>query len=97
MVIDYRKLNEVTKPDKYPMPEITDILANLGRNKYFSTLDLKSGFHQIHLRKDDMEKTSFSLNNGKYEFTRLAFGMRNGPAIFQRNLDDVLREHIGTK
>lgn len=97
MVIDYRKLNEVTKPDKYPMPEITDILANLGQNKYFSTLDLKSGFHQIPLKKADMEKTAFSVNNGKYEFTRLPFGMRNAPAIFQRTLDDVLREHIGTK
>lgn len=97
MVIDYRKLNEVTKPDRYPIPEIADILANLGQNKYFSTLDLKSGFHQIPLKESDIEKTAFSVNNGKFEFTRLPFGLRNAPAIFQRALDDVLRDHIGKR
>ena len=97
MVIDYRKLNEDTIPDKYPIPDITTILANLGSNKYFSTIDLKSGFHQIALNEDDIEKTAFSVVNGKFEFTRLPFGLRNAPAIFQRTLDDVLREHIGVR
>lgn len=97
MVIDYRKLNEVTKPDRYPIPEITDILANLGDQMYFSTLDLKSGFHQIPLRESDIEKTAFSVKNGKFEFTRLPFGLRNASAIFQRALDDILRNHIGKR
>lgn len=73
MVIDYRKLNEDTIPDKYPFPDITTILANLGANKYFSTIDLKSGFHQIALSETDIEKTAFSVTNGKFEFTRLPF------------------------
>jgi len=95
MVIDYRKLNLVTIADKYPIPEINEVLAQLGNNKVFSVLDLKSGFHQIPLKMSDIEKTAFSVNNGKYEFTRLPFGLKNAPAIFQRALDDILHEHIG--
>ncbi|KAH8285939.1 hypothetical protein KR018_003315, partial [Drosophila ironensis] len=60
LVIDFRKLNERTVSDKYPMPNINMILGNLGKAKYFSTLDLKSGYHQIILAERDREKTSFS-------------------------------------
>lgn len=95
MVIDYRKINEKTIPDKYPMPEISYVLDQLKGQKYFSTLDLASGFHQIKMRDRDIEKTAFAINNGKYEFTRMPFGLKNAPAIFQRAIDDVLREHIG--
>ena len=95
MVIDYRKLNSITVPDRYPIPEINEVLSNLGENKYFSVIDLKSGFHQIPLKESDIEKTAFSINNGKFEFVRLPFGLKNSPSIFQRTLDDVLREHIG--
>lgn len=95
MVIDYRKLNEQTVADKYPIPEINDVLPQLGQNKFFTVIDLKSGFHQIPLRESDRKKTAFSVNNGKYEFTRLPFGLKNAPSIFQRTLDDILREHIG--
>lgn len=95
MVIDYRKLNQITIADKYPIPEINEVLTNLGENKYFSVLDLKSGFHQIHIRESDIEKTAFSINNGKYEFLRLPFGTKNGPEIFQRVLEDILRNCIG--
>lgn len=97
MVIDYRKLNANTIPDKYPIPEIQDVLSNLGSNRYFTVIDLRSGFHQIPLKKSDIEKTAFSINHGKYEFTRLPFGLKNGPSIFQRALDDILREHIGKR
>lgn len=95
LVVDFRKLNAVTIPDKYPIPEVTEVLSNLGGNQYFTVIDLKSGFHQIPLREEDRQKTAFSINNGKYEFTRLPFGLRNAPAIFQRTLDDILRELIG--
>lgn len=95
MVIDYRKLNSVTISDRYPIPDINGVLAQLGDNKIFSVLDLKSGFHQILLKDSDIEKTAFSVNNGKYEFMRLPFGLKNAPSIFQRALDDILREHIG--
>lgn len=95
LVIDYRKLNDITIPDKYPIPNINEILPQLSKSKWFSVIDLKSGFHQIPLKESDMRKTAFSVNNGKYEFTRLPFGLKNAPSIFQRALDDILREHIG--
>lgn len=95
LVIDYRKLNEKTISDRYPIPEITDILDKLGRTSYFSTIDLVSGFHQIQLDEEDIEKTAFSINSGKYEFTRMPFGLKNAPATFQRVMDCVLREEIG--
>jgi len=95
LVIDFRKLNEKTIADKYPMPNIPMILANLGKAKYFTTLDLKSGYHQIYLAEHDREKTSFSVNGGKYEFCRLPFGLKNAGSIFQRAIDDILREQIG--
>lgn len=95
LVIDFRKLNEHTIEDRYPMPDISVILANLGKSEYFSTLDLKSGFHQIKLAERDRPKTAFGVNNGKYEFCRLPFGLKNAPSIFQRAIDDILREEIG--
>lgn len=95
MVTDFKKLNEKTVSDKYPIPDISVILSNLGMATYFSTIDLKSGFHQILLKEEDREKTAFSVNNGKYEFCRLQFGLKNAPSIFQRALDDILREFIG--
>ena len=95
MVVDFRKLNENTTPDRYPIPDPSVILSNLGQNNFFSTLDLKSGYHQIELDEKDRQKTAFNINNGKFEFCRLPFGLRNAPSIFQRAIDDVLREFIG--
>ena len=95
MVIDFRKLNNVTITDKYPMPDMTVILSNLKKSKFFTTLDLKSGFYQINLHEADRHKTAFSVNHGKYEFCRLPFGWKNSAAIFQRAIDDILRDDIG--
>lgn len=95
MVIDYKRLNAVTIPDTYPIPDINSTLASLGDAKLFTTLDLTSGFHQILMSERDIPKTAFSTMNGKYEYLRLPFGLRNAPAIFQRMIDDVLKEIIG--
>jgi len=92
LVLDFRKLIERTIPDRYPYAYI---LGNLGKARYFTTLDLKSGYHQITLAERDREKTSFSVNGGKYEFRRLPFGLKNAASIFQRTIDDILREQIG--
>lgn len=72
LVIDFRKLNLKTIDDKYPIPNVVSILSNLGKARFFTTLDLKSGFHQILLAEKDREKTASSVGNGKYEFCRLA-------------------------
>lgn len=95
VVIDYRKLNEKTINDKFPMPEIEDILETLGKSQYFTILDLKSGFHQIEMHPDHREKTAFSTNYGHFEFTRMPFGLKNAPASFQRAMNNILAELIG--
>lgn len=94
LVIDYRKLNEKTIEDKYPLPRIDEILDNLGRCTYFTTLDLAQGFHQIEMSPESVEKTAFSVNNGHYEYVRMPFGLRNAPSTFQRVMDNILKEHL---
>uniref|UniRef100_A0AB38Z266 Polyprotein n=1 Tax=Breu errantivirus TaxID=3078398 RepID=A0AB38Z266_9VIRU len=95
VVIDYRKLNEKTIDDKFPIPNIDEILDRLGRSMYFTTLDLKSGFHQIEVEEKDRPKTAFSTNKGHFEFIRMPFGLKNAPATFQRAMNSILNELIG--
>jgi len=90
VVIDYRKLNELTVDDKYPLPNISDLLDQLGKCEYFTTLDLASGFHQIEVDPKDISKTAFSVENGLYEFVRMPFGLKNAPSTFQRVMDNIL-------
>ncbi|XP_037942884.1 putative uncharacterized protein DDB_G0282499 [Teleopsis dalmanni] len=73
LVIDYKKINEHTIADTYPIPDPSIILSNLGNSKYFSTIDLESGFHQILMRENDIEKTAFSINNGKSACTNALY------------------------
>ena len=88
--IDYRKLNDITKKDSYPLPRISDCLDALGGSKYFSAFDLRSGYHQVAMSEADMEKTSFITRNGTYCFTAMPFGLCNAPATFQRVMDFVM-------
>lgn len=91
IVIDYRKLNEVTISDKFPIPNMDSILDKLGKAQYFTTLDLAKGFHQIPVRPEDRKKTAFSTPYGHFEYLRMPFGLKNSPATFQRMINHVLR------
>lgn len=88
--VDYRKLNSVTKKDTYPLPRIDDSLDRLRRAKYFSSIDLRSGYWQIEVDERDREKTAFVTPDGLYEFKVLPFGLCSAPATFQRMMDTVL-------
>lgn len=94
IVIDYRKLNDNTIDDKFPMPNIEDLFGKLGNCRYFSTIDLAKGFHQIEVHPDDRCKTAFSTANGHFEFTRMPFGLKNSPSTFQRLMNHILRDFI---
>ena len=88
--IDYRKVNSVTKKDAYPLPGIDDTLNALCGAKYFTTLDLQSGYWQVALEDKSKELTAFSTSKGRWEFNVLLFGLSNAPATFQRLMDLVL-------
>ena len=87
MCIDYRLLNKKLIPDKYPLPRIDDILDELGRAKYFSILDLYSGFHQIPLEKSSRKLTSFSTQRGSFQWKVLPFGLNVAPNSFARMMN----------
>ncbi|CAI7747458.1 unnamed protein product [Closterium sp. NIES-54] len=88
---DYRALNRLTVPDRYPMPTAEEIFDKLGEGEIFSTLDLRQGFNQIRIKKEDVRKIAFHGADGLYEWLFMPFGLRNASAIFQRVMDSVLR------
>ena len=91
LVVDFRKLNEKTIDDKYPIPNISDVLDKLGKCQYFTTLDLASGFYQVEMDPQDISKTAFNVEHGHFEFLRMPMGLKNSPSTFQRVMDNVLR------
>ena len=94
LCIDYRQLNSITIKDRYPLPRSDELFDQLHGAKYFTSLDLWSGYHQTRIHPDDIHKTSFKTRFGSYEFLVLPFGLTNAPSAFMRLMHDVLRPYI---
>ena len=88
--IDYRRLNAITRKNSYPIPLVQDVFDAMAGAKIFSTMDLRSGYHQLTMAPDSIEKTAFSVPSGLYEFLRMPFGLTAAPAVFQKTMDKVL-------
>lgn len=90
LCVDYRRLNEVTKKDAYPLPSISSLVSNLGGAKYFTTLDASRGYFQVEMDERDREKSAFTCHRGLFQFRRMSFGLVGAPATYQRLMDQVL-------
>ena len=88
--VDYRKLNDLTIKDAYPLPRIDTCLESLSGATWYSTFDLRSGFHQVAMKPEDANKTTFVCHRGTYRFRKMPFGLCNAPATFQRLMDLVM-------
>jgi len=95
--IDFRELNKTIVPVQYPLPRISDLLNNIGQATYLSSLDLAQAFHQCQIREEDRQKTAFTVNNTKYEFNVVPFGLQSSPTFFARVVNNVLYDLLGDR
>src|SRR5215475_3453521 len=92
--VDYRKINDITITDAYPLPRIDDLLEKFRVAKWFTSMDLASGYWQVQMEEEDITKTAFTCPYGLYEFVVMPFGLKNAPPTFQRLMNHVLKEYI---
>lgn len=95
--VDFRRLNQLPIEDAFPIPRIDEILDKLGRSRYYTTLDLASGYHQVPIKPEDRPKTAFSTDTGHYEFVQMPFGLSGAPSTFQRLMNTIPTVINGTR
>ena len=94
LCIDFRQLKKSTVKNRYPLPRIDDLFDQLRGSKILSKIDLRSGYHQVRIKEEDISKIVFRTRYGHYEFTVVPFGLTNAPAMFMCLMNRVFRKYL---